>query len=198
MRNRETWLNAAAERLRERVGFEGTPLVSVGFPSKSALSRKRKRIGECWDFGPDKPRHVFISPLLADPVEVVSTLIHELIHVKVGKAAKHGAAFKREAIRVGLEGKMAHTTASDDLVQFIKDVMLEALGPYPHEELKPPEREDKQSTRLLKVSCPRCHDGENKHYTARMTRKWLDELGAPICPGCSEKMEEDKNEQDRF
>jgi hypothetical protein len=34
----------------------------------------------------------------------------------------------------------------------------------------------KRTTRLLKCECEACG------YTARVTRKWVDEAGAPICP----------------
>jgi hypothetical protein len=45
----------------------------------------------------------------------------------------------------------------------------------------------KQATRQLKVACPNLHG--DKPYIVRMTRKWLDELGAPFCP-CGTQMEE--------
>ena len=52
----------------------------------------------------------------------------------------------------------------------------EKLGPYPHASLMINKREGKQTTRLLKVQCPECG------YVARVTRKWLDEVGGPLCP----------------
>jgi hypothetical protein len=54
------------------------------------------------------------------------------------------------------------------------------LGTYPHAALDPSEGIKKQSTRLLKVECEACG------YTVRVTRKWLDEAGSPLCP-CNEK-----------
>lgn len=39
------------------------------------------------------------------------------------------------------------------------------------------------STRLLKAQCGTCA------YTVRVTRRWLAELGAPLCPCNSERME---------
>lgn len=44
-------------------------------------------------------------------------------------------------------------------------------------------RPPKQSTRLIKATC--CADageGERCGYTVRVTRKWVDQLGAPHCP----------------
>lgn len=40
----------------------------------------------------------------------------------------------------------------------------------------------RQTCRLLKVECPTCG------YIARVTRKWLDARGAPICPTDQEPM----------
>ena len=45
------------------------------------------------------------------------------------------------------------------------------------------EHAGQQSTRMVKVVCAGCG------YTARTTRKWLDEAGAPICPCNQEPME---------
>jgi hypothetical protein len=39
-------------------------------------------------------------------------------------------------------------------------------------------------SRLLKVACPGACG-----YVARVTRKWLEALGAPLCPGCEQFME---------
>lgn len=40
----------------------------------------------------------------------------------------------------------------------------------------------KQSTRLLKAVCQANQDGQQCGYTVRVTRKWVDQLGAPPCP----------------
>lgn len=42
--------------------------------------------------------------------------------------------------------------------------------------LKRKTRRPKEASRLLKVCCASCG------YIARTTRKWLDTLGAPLCP----------------
>lgn len=43
---------------------------------------------------------------------------------------------------------------------------------------------DAPGSRLLKVACPGACG-----YVARVTRKWLEALGAPLCPGCEQFME---------
>lgn len=65
------------------------------------------------------------------------------------------------------------------------DKIASRLGDYPHSKLNPAESPiKKQTTRMLKVECP------ESGYLVRMTRKWLDEVGAPKCPCHDETMEE--------
>ena len=87
-----------------RPDFEaiGAPLpekirVSCGFPSKSALANKARRIGECWgvESSEDKSFQVFVSPLLKESVEVTATLVHELVHTAVGSSASTVASSRR-------------------------------------------------------------------------------------------------------
>lgn len=48
----------------------------------------------------------------------------------------------------------------------------------------------KADTRLIKIECPNCRDDKGHAYCARITRKWLDRIGAPWCPGCEQVMVE--------
>jgi hypothetical protein len=43
---------------------------------------------------------------------------------------------------------------------------------------------DAPGSRLLKVMCP-----SGCGYVVRVTKKWLESLGAPLCPGCEQFME---------
>jgi peptide subunit release factor 1 (eRF1) len=73
---------------------------------------------------------------------------------------------------LGLEGNPRATRAGPKFKRRFATVLRE-LGNYPHAALLPSKR---QRGRLLKVECPECG------YVARVTRKWLEEAGAPICP----------------
>lgn len=186
---REAWLRAATEELRPRLVAAGGTLpekvqVTCGWPSTKALSAKNIRIGECWQASSanDGAPHVFISPRLADPVEVLDCHAHELIHACGAKG--HRGPFKRIAVALGLEGKMTATHAGAHLAEELR-LIAGRLGPYPHGALNPGDRPTKkQTTRLLKVACA------ETGYTVRVTRKWLDEAGAPLCPCCERSMEE--------
>lgn len=185
--NREHWLANAIQELRPMFSEASLPLidkihVSVGFPSRGALSAKNQIIGQCWsgEQSADGAPHVFISPLLAAPARVLDVLIHELIHVGIGTKAGHGPAFKRHMKPLGLTGKATATVAESWLREKLERMAAETLGAYPHPELTVVTTAKKQSTRLLKVECPDCG------YTARITAKWI-ETGLPVCP-CGERM----------
>lgn len=71
---------------------------------------------------------------------------------------------------------MRATVASRALHERLGQV-VKALGDYPHQELKHMTNgTKKQATRLIKAECAVCT------YTVRVTKKWLDGYGAPLCP----------------
>ncbi|MFG3715839.1 hypothetical protein [Micromonospora sp. NPDC047730] len=182
---REAWLVGAVNALRplfaEHTVTLPTVRVSVGWPGVSSRKGLTKVIGQCWASftTADKTPQVFISPALADAGQVLETLVHELIHAWDDCKSGHKGDFAKLAKRVGLTGKMTATVAGDDLKAKLAEIAAQ-LGEYPHAKLSAGVRdgqgEKKQTTRMLKVECP------DSGYTARTTRKWLDEVGAPICP----------------
>lgn len=182
--NREAYLTALVEKVRPRFFALGAPFpetlhLSVGFPSKGGLAKKKRAIGECWDASAsaDGRRHIFISPLLSDVVDVGATLVHELAHAALPDGIGHTKPFAGLAKQLGLEGKPTSTTAGSELRMLLAG-FAEQLGPYPHAELSHVAFGGKvQTTRMLKTMCP----VEGCGYTTRLSRHWLD-VGAPICP----------------
>lgn len=184
-KNRETWLLEAIELLRpifqERAGAElpERVSVSVGFPGGGSA---RKHIGECWaaEAVSDGAPAIFISPILDSAPRALETLVHELVHA-MGLHG-HRADFGKVARAMGLEGKLTATVAGEELVGILNE-LAEELGPYGHGAITlQAANEKKQSTRMLKVEC------EETGYKVRLTRKWLDEYGAPLCPCHEERM----------
>jgi hypothetical protein len=195
--NREQWLHRATRIISSRFAKLGYPLpstmhLSIGFPSRSALAKKNRRIGECWgcELSKDGAAHIFISPLLGDALDVLATLVHEHVHVVAGSKAKHGPRFRKIALAVGLTGKMTSTKPGEELTDYLQSKVLAKLPTFPHAELTATERHKKQSTRLLKVCCAECG------YTARVTRKWVVEVGTPLCPCNEEPMDVDLGQAD--
>lgn len=184
---RHEWLedagHYAAKLLRDRTDLEVPKAVrvSVGWPGLG-----RKAIGSCWHLkaSGDGHREIFISPVLEDGVQIVATLIHEMIHASLPDDAKHGKLFGKPARAVGLEGKLTATYAGEELEGLIK-AWVETRGQYPAKGLlKSLGAEKKQTTRMLKVSCCR----EHEEYVVRMSRAQF-ERAAPICGICGEDME---------
>lgn len=176
---RHAWLERATIDLVEEfeeIGFNvpGNIRVSIGWPG--GRGAKNKTIGQCWypAASSDSFHEIFISPRLADTVEILATLAHEIAHTIAGPTAKHGAAFKKVATAIGLEGKMTATHAGQKFADWAHRWMVQG-GEYPAGSLNDA-RAVKQTTRLVKAECGDCG------YTVRVTRKWLDEVGAPICP----------------
>ncbi|KKI21914.1 SprT-like domain-containing protein [Sphingomonas sp. Ag1] len=185
--NRESWLNRVAVGMTPLFETLGAPLpsrvrVAIGFTSRGA---KGKAIGECWDNRCSGDGHfeIFIRPDLAHaadamPAQIAAILAHELVHAAVGIAAGHGKAFKRVAIGLGLVGPMRATTPGDVFLATIAPI-LAAAGSLPHARLDTggeTTQPKKQAARLLKCECEACG------YTVRTARKWLELVGAPLCP----------------
>jgi hypothetical protein len=187
--NREAWLNALVDLVTpwlKSLGYEyerERVKITCGWPSRGATSARRRTLGQCHypEVSEGKRYELFISPVLATPEEVSHVVVHELLHVALPKA-QHGPAFAKAARVALLEGKPTATVGSEAFYEHLRP-MLEKLGSYPHERMSPSSQQRKQGTRMLKVECASCG------YTARTTRKWLDEAGPPLCPCSGEPMD---------
>lgn len=176
--SREVWLQRLVEQLNRKLFDKKMPAyrVTCGWPSRGGLASKQRVIGQCFypAASKDKTTELIVSMSLDDPMAVASTLAHEMVHAVVGPGVGHKAPFRKLALQIGLEGKMTATVAGEGFKQSVQPI-LDKLGTYPHAKVDGHDKQKKQTTRLLKTVCE-CG------YTARITRKWLDELGAPLCP----------------
>ena len=180
---REEWLNAARDALRPHFVRLGHAIpervrVTCGFPSKAALARKARRIGECWTdtASADATHEIFVSPVLDDALEVLGVLAHELAHAAVGVKHKHRGPFAKLVRALGMDGKPKSASSGEAFTRDIARPILDALPAYPHAKLTASAEEKKQGTRMIKCECGTCG------YVARTTRKWITSSGAPICP----------------
>jgi hypothetical protein len=201
--SRESWLKAAEIELRPYFESCDYPLPenirhAIAFPS---TGRNGRRVGECWHCSTSEDNHfeIIIRADIAEPVEVLGVLMHELTHAALPPDAGHGKKFKDAAIKLGLEGQMRHAMPNQLLTPRLKEI-AEKLGPLPHARLKidwdrdgtaPADRPKKQRTRLLKAECTTLACG----YTVRITSKWVTEVGPPHCPNHG-AMQVERAEQD--
>lgn len=186
---REEWLVAATAHLGGLFAEIGETLpatrVSVGWPG--GRGKKNAVIGQCWasSAAADGVAQLFVSPVLDDASRVLDVLAHELVHAVDDCQSGHKGRFAKIAKALGLTGKMTATVAGEDLKVRLDGIAAD-LGEYPHAALgagQGVEGPKKQAARMLKVEC-----AEGSGYKVRMTRQWLDEVGAPICPCHSAQM----------
>ena len=180
--NREAWLHAVTDALRgeiqRRAGITVPAKIqlSCGFPSRAALARKNRRVGECWPSEPETP--IFITPLMDDSLDVAQVLVHELLHAGLPAGTGHKAPFKRGADACDLGGKPTATVRTPEFDAWVEPI-IKNIGQYPHKKLDAKSKPKKQGTRLLKLECPSCG------YIIRTTAKWV-EIAVPICGICDE------------
>ena len=183
---REGWLVRAAAALAplfEGIGREVPPIrVSVGFPSRSP----RRVVGQCWvaEASEDGVNQIFVTPIRGrgQTIEVLGTLLHEMIHAVDNCQSGHRGDYMRMARQLGMTAPWKTTTLGDELRERLV-VLAEELGPFPNGAMQleaAAAAGAKQTTRMLKIQCPDCE------YTARTTAKWL-EMGLPTCP-CGTEM----------
>lgn len=183
---REAWLTDGVKQLRpifDRAGYTipENVAVSVGWPGRASVT---KTVGQCWKTiaSADGRNQVFISPSIEDGARALDILAHELCHAIDDCEHGHKGPFVKMVRAIGLEGKPTETIAGTELAGKLAKI-VERLGEYPQGRLNPGMGRPKQSTRLLKVECGGCG------YLARITSKWIDEAGCPICPTCDLSMD---------
>jgi hypothetical protein len=148
-RTREEWLTAASAIISPEVGAPPS-YVSVGFPK--GRSGKRRAIGQCWDgrLSQDGRAHMFICPTLAEPVEVLAVLAHELCHAATpGKG--HKKPFIELARAFGLVKPWTATTPGPECAARLAH-LANTLGAFPHAPLALVEKK-KQTSRMRLWEC---------------------------------------------
>ena len=182
------WLERSKNILASEI-FQDTTLadkctISYGFPSKSALGAKSRRVGEAWQTA-DGVEAIFISPTLfkrANYGEILGTLIHELIHISIGVDKGHRGGFKKMMNKVGLVGKATSTDVGLPLLSRLND-LKRSIGEAP-EALLDSSKAKKQGARMIKLSCL-CG------RIIRLSRKAIGE-GSISCGNCDTDFKEDE------
>ena len=138
MQLREAWLEQVASFLRTYLEAHGLFLgqsvrVSCGWPSRGGLVPRLRVVGQCFPSAAceDGRPQIFVSPRVAESVDVLGILLHELIQVVVGCKHGHGKKFSQAAGKVGLGKPWVATTVGDALRPKLEAFVAE-YGPYPH------------------------------------------------------------------
>lgn len=163
--DRVFWLERAYSLMRSKYLPEApkTATVTFGFTYQRVGKKNQgKPIGQYWNGlikteTPDERNCIILHPYnFDDPVKVLSTLLHEMIHAAVPDAG-HREPFSKLAKRVGLCKPWTATTPSERLSEDLKTEILPILGPIPsgHGDINEEDsRRKKQKTRLRKWQCP--------------------------------------------
>jgi hypothetical protein len=173
---REQWLHAAADVMRTWFEDEDHQVpekirLSVGF----AKGAKTNAIGWCYrnEAAEDGINQIFVSPSLTDPVEVLATELHELVH-SATNGHGHDKVFGKVARALGLTGKMTATVPGDELRKDLAE-LAEDLGVYPHGKLTHVATfKGKHNKYQTKLVCTQC-----AFEIPSVSRKKLEEFGYP-------------------
>lgn len=157
--------------------------LTCGWPCRRGLSRKGRVLGECHpvEASADGVSEIFISPTIADPIEVSGVVCHELAHVAAGTKAGHKGQFITVCKFIGLTKNKPTSAAPGERLEIRLRKIVESLGPYPHAIVSPVTRPRDKERKDVTLECPGCG------CKVRMTLKWLFEAGPPTC-GCGEEM----------
>ena len=174
---RESWLLAAVDLIRpifeaKRHQIPLDVMVSCGFASTGTRSH---HIGQCWsrNSSTNDKNQVFISPTLIEPVDVLDTLVHELVHAVDDCKHMHGKEFKKIALSLGMKGPMRSACAGPELKSVLEKIAHQ-LGHYPHGGLKVTHKKGSSRARA-RARCAECG------FQVPMYRKFL-AYGPPLCP----------------
>jgi hypothetical protein len=182
--NREQWLNQLAAKARPSItrwleagGDEESALrISCGYAPNRRTSTAAVLIPPM--ASEDFTAEAFISPALSDKHEVAAALLPLLVAAYAGDWRK-GATYRNGLNACGLNAATLPRWAAEAVA---------SMPAYPHASVDL-EAMPKQTTRLIKVACyGDLMNGEaHAAYIVRLSRATL-ELGAPICPICSDSL----------
>jgi hypothetical protein len=110
----EAWLNEAVNLLRpsfEEAGLEIPPVhLSVGFSTDGYKPKAKKNtIAVCHArcMTTDGINEIYISPIVHEPVDVLSILVHELIHAVDDCKSGHGQRFQEISLALGCSDNLS-------------------------------------------------------------------------------------------
>lgn len=182
---REEWLKRAVRSMRPLLRKAGIKMRAKWQVSVS-LGTKHNHLGLCWYEGASasgKTAHLFVSPVIGDPVEVLGVLLHEMIHASLPLGVHHGPKFAKACKQIGLEGKP--TQALPGPVLKLEIARLSTfLGDYPHDALIV----GKVGGGTKGGYWPVYVSPADERYRVQISERALTEYGPPVCPITGEQM----------
>ncbi len=186
---REEWLKKAANLMSSWYDDLGFPLpkyeIQSGFPSSGQRSNT---VAESWTHDNGASFVLIVRPDQNDSLTVGAAIAQQLCSIAAGPKDQFGHLFQHLAISIGLRGKKFETPPGQVFKELFRPIE-KTIGSIPESETMTQNyvRSGKQTTRLIKVSCNECG------YVARVSRKWIEKVGPPLCPKHGPMTPEDKN-----
>lgn len=205
---REEWLRARLADVRALIDLTDIVLpplaVSCGW---TGSGMEGWTLGSCYDASASAGGivEIFVSPTLTDSVEVVSVMLHEIVHAIVGSKAGHGPAYaevakKLQLTKAGRDGKGTwpeQAWPSDALTTRLKrwsegkrgdadtndgnDIIYVPWDVYPHAQLTAPPPQTSAVPSPSKQGTRMLKASCTVcGYTIRITMKWASR-GLPTC-----------------
>jgi len=185
--DREAWLTELAgfilddkiAPLMQGAKYPANYRISIGYPPRTRGDSKA--IAVCIQSGAsaDSTSEIFVSPKLGDSLAIAEALTHELVHYSDDCASGHRHHFARVARRIGLLGPLTATYASPELKRYFESI-IKILGDIPHAAINLEKAKPKQSTRMIKVLCPKCA------FNYRASASQLARVHIWDCPACDD------------
>ena len=191
--SRENYLIQATDIMRKSLfkpkGYKVPKVeLSISWATRGNRNRKgdAKTLGQCF------PKHMHaggINQIVITPnydgstiegsIDILGTLVHELVHAVDNCVSGHGQAFKNCALAVGLLPPMRSTPESEELREWLRKNIVDKLGKFPHKKVTLSGA--KQTTRNIKVECNCC---EFSFRTSRKNLELMDEVSH--CLACDD------------
>ena len=164
---REKWLHRALPVMMAWLKDAGckdfpVPHLSFGVPKKGWGNGKKMSIAECWPRAVTQKQDrnvIHISPRTGEPVAVLGSLLHELVHASDDCESKHRGHFKHVALALGFTPPMTCTPLGPQL-KIALEKLASDLGPLDHDPMVN-FRSLKRKRSRVKYTCATCGDSVN-------------------------------------
>lgn len=133
--DQENWLAEAVPRLKELIeahseGIEvPNPRVIVDIAEDAYHNPERPVIGVCRMLSPTPVIAIHVASH-AEPLSILATLAHEMVHAALDPEEEHGERFAQLAEAIGLEGRPEATVPGPDFEAHVRD-LIDTLGEFP-------------------------------------------------------------------
>ena len=183
--DRESWLKRVVEIVEQDILNEHQASMPEKWEISCGFAGNAKAIGVAFSNTACKDGEtyqIFISPILGnnDKVNLMQTILHEMLHCVATIEVGHKGEFKRLARAIGLEGRLTHTYVSDTnpLAELLLKCYNKVGVEYPHKEIIPEVKEKKERVKNF----VNLVSEDNPEYVVKMKKSVFEAVGVPVDP----------------